>query len=96
MAQGSSLARLKKRAQKALEKMPENRTYKEVKDISNWQAIEERWEAMEGNQYATGLVRTEETLEKMRSSQRMRRKRELQKRMRNAMWNINRRVSSED
>jgi len=83
MARGSSLARLKKRAQKALEKMPENRTYKEVKDISNWRAIEERWEAMEGNQYATGLVRTEETLEKMREAQRMRRKKELQERMRN-------------
>jgi hypothetical protein len=80
---GSSLARLKKRAQKALEKTPENRSYKETKDISNWRAIEERWEAMEGNQYARGLVRTEETLEKMRSSQRMRRKKELRERLRN-------------
>ena len=83
MAQGSSLARLKKRAQKAIEKMPENRSYKETKDISNWRAIEERWEAMEGNQYASGLVRTEETREKMRASQRMRRKKELQERIRN-------------
>jgi hypothetical protein len=92
MARDSSLARLKKRAQKALEKMPENRSYKETKDISNWRAIEERWEAMEGNQYARGLVRTEETLDKMRVSQRMRRKKELQERMRNAKC----RVSSED
>jgi hypothetical protein len=92
MARGSSLARLKKRAQKALEKMPENRSYKETKDISNWQAIEERREAMEGNQYATGIVRSEETREKMRSSQRMRRRKELQERMRNAKC----RVSSED
>jgi hypothetical protein len=83
MARGSSLARLKKRAQKALEKTPENRSYKEVKDISNWAAVTERWEAMEGNQYARGLVRTEETLEKMRSSQRIRRKKELRERMRN-------------
>jgi hypothetical protein len=83
MAQGSSLARLKKRAQKALEKVPKDRTYKEIKDISNWIAVTERWEAMQGNQYASGLVRTEETLEKMRSSQRMRRKKELKERMRN-------------
>ncbi len=83
MARGSSLERLKKRAQKALEKMPTNRSYKETKDISNWRAIEERWEAMEGNQYARGLVRTEETLEKMRAAQRMRRKKELQKRLLN-------------
>jgi hypothetical protein len=92
MARGSSLARLKKRAQKALEKSSRDRTYKEVKDISNWKAITERWEAMKGNQYATGLVRTEETLEKMRSSQRMRRQKELQERMRNAKC----RVSSDD
>jgi hypothetical protein len=84
MARGSSLSRLKKRAQKALEKMPANRSYKEIKDISNWTAITERWEEMKGNQYASGLVRTKETLEKMRSSQRMRRKKELQERMRNA------------
>ena len=83
MAWGSALARLKKRAEKALEKMPENRSYKEVKDISNWRAIEERWEAMEGNQYAKGLVRTDETLEKMREAQRLRRKRELWERVRN-------------
>jgi hypothetical protein len=83
MARGSALARLKKRAEKALEKMPENRSYKEVKDISNWRAIEERWEAMEGNQYAKGLVRTDETLEKMREAQRLRRKRELWERVRN-------------
>jgi hypothetical protein len=84
MAKDSSLVRLKKRAQKALEKTPENRSYKETKDVSNWNAVKERWEAMEGNQYAAGLVRTEETLEKMRSSQRMRRKKELRERMRNA------------
>jgi hypothetical protein len=81
MVKGSSITRLKKRAQKALEKAPENRSYREIKDISNWRAIEERWEAMEGNQYATGLVRTEKTLEKMRSSQRMRRKKEFQKKL---------------
>jgi hypothetical protein len=92
MARGSSLARLKKRAQKALEKAPEDRSYREIKDISNWTAITERWEAMKGNQYATGIVRTEKTLEKMRSSQRMRRKKELQERMRN----VKRIVSSED
>jgi hypothetical protein len=92
MARGSSLARLKKRAQRALEKTPENRSYKEVKDVSNWQAIEERWEAMKGNQYARGLARTEKTLEKMRVSQRIRRKKELQERIRNAKC----RVSSED
>jgi hypothetical protein len=82
MARGSSLERLKKRAQKALEKMPENRSYKEVKDISNWRAIEERWEAMKGNQYARGLMRTEKTREKMRASQRLRRKKELRERWR--------------
>jgi hypothetical protein len=92
MAQDSSLARLKRRAQKALEKMPKDRAYKEIKDISNWEAVTERWEAMKGNQYARGLVRTEETLEKMRSSQRMRRKKELQKRLLNAKC----RVSSEE
>jgi hypothetical protein len=81
MANGSSLERLKKRAQKALEKMPENRSYKEIKDVSSWKAVTESWEAMEGNQYARGLVRTEETLEKMRSSQRLRRKREFRERL---------------
>ena len=92
MAKGSSLVRLRKRAQKALEKTPENRTYKETKDVSNWNAVKERWEAMEGNQYARGFVRIEETLKKMQSSQRMRRKKELQERMRNAKCL----VSSED
>ena len=90
MAKDSSLAKLKKRAQKALEKMPKDRTYKEIKDVSNWTAVTERWEAMKGNQYARGIVRTEKTLEKMRSSQRMRRKKELHKR-----WlNVNIRASS--
>jgi hypothetical protein len=83
MARGSSLARLKKRAEKALEKDPNDRTYKEIKDISNWMAVTERWGAMEGNQYARGLVRTEKTLEKMRAAQRMRRKKELRERVRN-------------
>jgi hypothetical protein len=92
MAKGDALARLKKRAKKALQKTPKDRTYKEVKDISNWTAVEERWEAMEGNQYAKGLVRTKETLEKMRSAQRLRRKKELQKRRRNMKV----RVSSDD
>lgn len=92
MAQGSSLTRLKKRAQKALEKMPNARSYREIKDISNWTAVTERWEAMEGNQYARGLVRTEDTREKMREAQRLRRKRELRERMRNAKC----RLSSED
>ena len=92
MAKDNSLTKLKKRAQKALGKMLRDRTYKEVKDISNWTAVKERWEAMEGNQYAKGLVRTEETLEKMRSAQRMRRKKELQERRRNMKV----RVSSDD
>jgi hypothetical protein len=83
MGHDSPIARLKKRAQKALGKRPEDRTYKEVKDISSWRAVTERWEGMEGNQYATGLVRTERTLEKMRSAQRMRRKKELHKRWMN-------------
>jgi hypothetical protein len=96
MAKGSSLERLKKRAEKALEKTQDDRTYKEAKDVSNWKAITERWKAMEGNQYATGLVRTEKTREKMRSAQRMRRKKELKERMQNVMRNIKRRVSSED
>jgi hypothetical protein len=74
---------LKKRAQQALQKNPKDRSYKEVKDISNWRAVTERWEEMQGNQYARGLVRTEKTLEKMREAQRMRRKRGLQERMRN-------------
>jgi hypothetical protein len=83
MVKASSIARLKKRAQKALEKTPENRSFKEAKDVSNWNAVTKRWEAMKGNQYASGLVRTEKTLEKMRSAQRMRRKKELQKRWKN-------------
>jgi hypothetical protein len=90
MARGSSLARLKKRAQKALEKKPNARTYREIKDISNWTAVTERWEAMKGNQYATGLVRTEKTREKMRESQRMRRKRELRERLRNMKVRVSR------
>jgi hypothetical protein len=94
MVKGTSIARLKKRAQQALEKVPEDRSYKEAKDVSNWRAIEERWEQMEGNQYARGLVRTEETIEKMRSSQGMRRKREFKERMRNVMRNIKRRASN--
>ncbi len=80
MVKGSSIAKLKKRAQQALERDPKDRTYKEVKDISNWTAVTERWEEMKGNQYATGLVRTEKTREKMRSAQRLRRKKELQER----------------
>jgi hypothetical protein len=84
MEKDSSLARLKKRAQKGLQKMPENRSYKESKDVSNWNAVKERWEAMEGNQYATGIVRSEKTREKMREAQRLRRKKEFQERMRNA------------
>jgi hypothetical protein len=96
MVMGSSISRLKKRAQRALEKTPEDRSYKEVKDISNWTAVNERWEAMKGNQYATGIERSEETIEKMRSSQRMRRKKELQERMRKIMRHMKRRVSSED
>jgi hypothetical protein len=73
MGHDSSIAGLKKRAQKALRKSSEDRTYKEVKDISSWRAVTERGAAMEGNQYASGLVRTEKNPEKMRSSQRMRR-----------------------
>jgi hypothetical protein len=96
MVMGSSIARLKKRAQKAFEKAPENRSYKETKDVSNWTAVTERWEAMRGNQYARGLMRTEETLEKMRSSQLMRRKREFSERMRKVMRNLEHPVSSED
>jgi hypothetical protein len=83
MVKGSSIARLKKRAQQALEKDPKDRTYKEVKDISNWMAVKERWEDMKGNQYAVGIVRSEKTREKMRSAQRLRRKRELRKRWKN-------------
>ena len=92
MGHDSPIAKLKKRAQKALGKRPEDRTYKEVKDISSWRAVTERWAAMKGNQYATGLVRAEKTLKKMRSSQRMRRKKELRKRA----LNIKSRVSSKD
>ena len=92
MVKGSSIARLKKRAERALEKDPKNRTYKEVKDISNWTAVTERWEEMKGNQYATGIVRSEKTREKMREAQRLRRKREIKERTRNAK----RRVSSSE
>jgi hypothetical protein len=92
MAKDNSIARLKRRAQKALAKVPRERTYREVKDISNWTAVTERWEEMKGNQYATGIVRTEKTLEKMRSAQRTRRKREFQTRL----LNIKVRVSSDD
>jgi hypothetical protein len=82
MVKGSSIARLKKRALRALQKNPKDRSYKEVKDISSWQAVKERWEQMEGNQYAAGIVRSEKTLEKMREAQRLRRKRELRERVR--------------
>jgi hypothetical protein len=92
MVKGSSVARLKKRALQALQKNLEDRSYKEVKDISNWQAVKERWEQMEGNQYAAGIVRSEKTREKMREAQRLRRKRELRERLRN----VKRRVSSSD
>ena len=68
MARGSALARLKKRAEKALEKNPKDRRYKEVKDVSNWTAITERWEEMKGNQYATGIVRSAKTREMMRAA----------------------------
>jgi hypothetical protein len=83
MVKGTSLARLKKRAQQALEKDPNDRTYKEIKDISSWQAVTERWGAMKGNQYATGIVRSEKTRKKMREAQRMRRKKELRRRLAN-------------
>jgi hypothetical protein len=83
MVKGSSIARLEKRAQQALEKDPKDRTYKEVTDISSWRAVTERWEQTKGNQYATGLVRSQKTREKMREAQRMRRKRELRKRWKN-------------
>jgi len=80
MVKGSSISRLKKRAQQALEKDPNDLTYKEIKDISNWTAVTERWKEMKGNQYAAGITRSEETCLKMREAQRMRRKKELQKR----------------
>jgi len=83
MVKGSSIARLKKRAQQALKKDAKDRTYKEVKDISSWRAVTERWEAMKGNDYAAGLLRSEKTLEKMREAQKMRRQRELRERLRN-------------
>jgi hypothetical protein len=84
MVKGSSIARLKERAEKMLKKDPERLTYKEIKDISNWTAIPERWESMKGNQYASGLIRKEKTLEKMRSAQRARRKKEIRERLLNA------------
>ncbi len=92
MGHDTSIAKLKKRAQKALEKRPEDRTYKDVKDISNWRAVTERWEAMKDNDYAVGLVRSETTRKKMRTAQRMRRQREFRERVRNMKV----RVSSED
>lgn len=96
MVKGSSIARLKKRAQQALERSPRDRTYKEIKDISSWRAVTERWEEMKGNQYAVGIVRSEKTREKMRAAQRMRRKKEHKERMRNIRRNLKRQVSSED
>ena len=83
MVKGSSISRLKKRAQQALEKDPNDLTYKEIKDISNWTAVTERWKEMKGNQYAVGIVRSEKTREKMRAAQRLRRKKEIKERMRN-------------
>lgn len=83
MVKGTSITRLKKRALRALEKDPKDRTYKEIKDISSWRAVTERWETMKGNQYASGLVRSGKTREKMRAAQRMRRQKELQERIRN-------------
>jgi hypothetical protein len=79
MLKGSSIARLRERAEKALKKDPKDRTYKDVKDISNWRAVTERWEEMKGNDYAEGIVRSERTREKMREAQKMRRQRELQR-----------------
>jgi hypothetical protein len=90
MFRGSPIARLKERAEKALKKDPKDRNYKEIKDISNWQAVTERWEEMKGNDYAEGIVRSEKTREKMREAQRMRRQREL----REMLWHRKRRVSS--
>ena len=78
MIRGSPIARLRERAEKALKKDPKDRTYKEIKDISNWRAVTERWEAMKDNDYAAGIVRSETTREKMRVAQRTRRQRELQ------------------
>lgn len=92
MVKGSSIARLKKRALQALQKNPKERSYKDVKDISSWQAVKERWEAMRGNQCATGIVRSEKTRDKMREAQRLRRERELRERLRNKK----RTVSSSD
>jgi hypothetical protein len=80
MVKGSSISRLRARAEKALKKDPNDRTYKEIKDISNWRAITERWEDMKGNDYAKGLVRSEKTRDKMREAQRLRRKKELRDR----------------
>ena len=82
MVKGSSIARLREQAEKALKKDPRDRSYKEHKDISSWQAVNERWEDMKGNDYAAGLVRSEKTREKMREAQKERRKRELRGRLR--------------
>jgi len=92
MARDSSIAKLRKRAEKALKKDPNDRTYKEIKDISSWRAITERWEAMKGNDYAMGLVRSEKTRAKMRSAQRERRKREVRETLRH----VKVRLSSSD
>jgi hypothetical protein len=92
MLRGSPIARLRERAEKALKKDLKDRTYKEIKDISSWRAVTERWEAMKGNDYAAGIVRSETTREKMREAQRLRRQRELQQIFRR--WK--RRVSSSD
>ena len=62
--------------------------------IDSWEALRERWQKLgEENRNRTGKVMTEETLEKMRSAQRMRRKKELQERLRNAKRQLS---SSED
>jgi hypothetical protein len=83
MVKGSSIARLKKRAQHALAKNPKDGTCREVKDISSWQAVKERWEEMKGNEYAAEIVRSEKTREKMRTAQRMRRRKDPHKRLMN-------------
>jgi hypothetical protein len=55
------------------------------KAIDSWEALKERWQKLgKENRSRRGKTMTEETLEKMRVSQRMRRKKELHERMRNA------------
>ena len=93
MVKGTSIARLKERAIKALQKHPSDRTYKEIKDISSWQAVEERWEDMRGNDYASGRVRSERTRERMRVAQRERREQERRQRLRHMKVRV---FSSED